>query len=90
MDDNFCNEDVFRNGEFVCALGGISKEEANLLCRALTLRSEFYDFDWQYTGGRVCIRQLMRKEIGALENSNKKHWDLQQLQFTKFVDGEPA
>lgn len=61
FDYDKCRDDIFEQGEFVVALD-IPKIQANALCVALTSKSETYDFDWQYTGGRVCIRQLKRKK----------------------------
>ncbi len=55
-----CRADIYQQGELVVALD-IPKEQANALCKALTVKSEMYDFDWQYSGGRVCIRQLKRE-----------------------------
>ncbi len=60
FDNDKCRADIFEMGEFVVALD-IPKIQANALCIALTAKSDSYDFDWQYTGGRVCIRQLKRK-----------------------------
>ena len=66
FDNDKCRTDIFDNGEFVVALD-IPKIQANALCRELTSKSEDYDFDWQYTGGRVCIRQLKRKDKGEMK-----------------------
>lgn len=60
FDNDKCRTDIFEIGEFVVALD-IPKIQANALCVALTAKSDSYDFDWQYTGGRVCVRQLKRK-----------------------------
>lgn len=60
FDVDTCRTDIFEQGEFVVALD-IPKVQANALCVALTEKNDSYDFDWQYTGGRVCVRQLKRK-----------------------------
>lgn len=60
FDNDKCRTDIFELGEFVVALD-IPKIQANALCIALTAKSDSYDFDWQYTGGIVCVRQLKRK-----------------------------
>lgn len=59
FDEDKCRTDIYEQGEFVVALD-IPKVQANILCAALTNANDSYDFDWQYSGGRVCVRQLKR------------------------------
>jgi hypothetical protein len=56
LDPDRMDEDLYKNGNYVCMISGISKEEMNRICDDINKGPWEVKVDWHYAAGRIIVK----------------------------------